>query len=328
MDVLQTQLFILRALGNCMAYHWKCYRDSVHGNLIPQSRAPGTNLTRSTSRKVNVEELKESDREFKPVHSPQRSRSAPTRPNALAIHTSANPTNSNSPLSPVNSTRKAPTFTPQQQTPQITPIFIDPPPLEEPLASFIINVMTRFFHTSSSLINPDFINHSYASFTAGQFEYQAAVPSIGGGISGAVTTSSISNFFFPSSVSGLGISSSSGSVRFDADFHVSHSETFSMNFSSVADTLPELHKAAGRVMFFLSASNWNVVYARIKTKLIYLTQGALPSVQVDARNRATSMTSTTAAQADNNQIGSPEAGDLTELRFLEWSNLNRYRLGM
>lgn len=75
------------------------------------------------------------------------------------------------------------------------------------------------------------------------------------------------------------------------------------------DVLPEIHKAAGRIMFYLSASNWPLVFSKIKARLINIVQTA----------------QTGATDAPNHDR---EIGDLTELRFIEWCNLNKIRLGM
>ncbi|KAJ3063142.1 Ras GTPase activating protein ira2, partial [Quaeritorhiza haematococci] len=47
MDVLQSQLFVLRLLGNCMAHYWKCYRESVANNVPRRNSAP--NLRKDSS---------------------------------------------------------------------------------------------------------------------------------------------------------------------------------------------------------------------------------------------------------------------------------------
>ena len=60
----------------------------------------------------------------------------------------------------------------------------------------------------------------------------------------------------------------------------------------------ELQKTAGRVLFYVSAANWNIVFTRIKARFTLFAQNA----------------------AEND-------GDLTEIKMLEWCSLNRVRLG-
>ncbi|KAJ3122925.1 Ras GTPase activating protein ira2 [Nowakowskiella sp. JEL0407] len=308
-DVLQTQLFILRVLGNCMAYNWKCHRESVTGSQPqqPAQRPVGVTgpvyITRATSSRKGLDDgaLGSSS----PRNTPQRSKSAPSsRTQKLSIHTVGKNSKAN-PLSPISA--HASTSSSSSTTSVGSPAYIDPLPLEEPLAIFIIGVIIRFFHTSSNNVNPDYINHSFATFTAGQFEYQASIPTIGSGICGAVSSTSIANFFFSNFALGANVESLS-----------------SISFASAAETLPELHKAAGRILFFLSASNWNVVHLRIKNRVSYLTQAAS---NADARARGVSISSVGSTAVDNG-IGVIDSGDLTELRFLDWCNLNKGRLSM
>ncbi|KAI9331843.1 hypothetical protein BDR26DRAFT_824234, partial [Obelidium mucronatum] len=74
---------------------------------------------------------------------------------------------------------------------------------------------------------------------------------------------------------------------------------------------PEIQKEAGKILFYLSASNWNLVLARIRQKLYSLTNSA------------------TALNADDSVLPGFTGAfglDLTELRFLEFCNLDLTRL--
>lgn len=64
------------------------------------------------------------------------------------------------------------------------------------------------------------------------------------------------------------------------------------------DLVSEIFKSAGRVIFYISASNWNVVFARIKNRIAFLS-------------------------AVND-----EWPDTSELKLLECSDLNSKRLSM
>ena len=82
-------------------------------------------------------------------------------------------------------------------------------------------------------------------------------------------------------------------------------------FPNASDVLPEIHKAAGRVMFYLSASNCPVILNKIRSRLQAISSS---SEKYDGN---------IAIGTGNNTT---EGGDLTELRFIEWCNLNRSRL--
>ncbi|KAJ3298331.1 Ras GTPase activating protein ira2 [Borealophlyctis nickersoniae] len=157
--------------------------------------------------------------------------------------------------------------------------FVDPPPLEDALAKFILNIVTRFFLTSAALINTDTINHNFSIFSApgaGHVEFGSSLPN-------------------PSELAHL----------------VSH-PSLSIKFNEHVDMTSEIHRAAGRILFYLSASNWGAVFHKIKMRLAYLAQ--LGNLMGQGNGDL--------------QTADREGGDLTELRFLEWCCLNRTRLSM
>ncbi|KAI9026450.1 hypothetical protein CLU79DRAFT_741805 [Phycomyces nitens] len=67
---------------------------------------------------------------------------------------------------------------------------------------------------------------------------------------------------------------------------------------TTSDLMKEIYKAASKVMFYLSASNWTIVFSKIKSRILYL------STTID------------------------ENPDTSEMRFLECSSLNKNRLVM
>jgi hypothetical protein len=74
------------------------------------------------------------------------------------------------------------------------------------------------------------------------------------------------------------------------------------NWSTTAtfDIINDIYKNAGRVIFYISASNWNVVFGRIKQRIAYLS----------------------APQSTD------ELSETAELKLLEVSDLNAKRLSM
>ncbi|KAK4687682.1 neurofibromin 1, partial [Tremellales sp. Uapishka_1] len=66
--------------------------------------------------------------------------------------------------------------------------------------------------------------------------------------------------------------------------------------STISSTISEVLKYTSRIVFYLSASNWTLVLARFKTRISYLTTTA------------------------------EESPDISDLRLLEWANVDRLRL--
>jgi neurofibromin 1 len=131
----------------------------------------------------------------------------------------------------------------------------DPPPLEEPLAKFILTVVGRFLQTSA----PDL------------FENTAVVA-----MNAATTTTNPTSSALDAKVETA-----------QADPSVNQTRTLLMS---------DVHKSAGRILFYVSASNWPIVFQRLKARLMFL-----------------------AGTNDEN-------ADTSDLRLLEWCNLNSKRL--
>ncbi|RIB13611.1 hypothetical protein C2G38_1974674 [Gigaspora rosea] len=99
----------------------------------------------------------------------------------------------------------------------------DPPPLEDPLAKYILSVLSRFLH--------QFVTHEDNN------------PNIPNGTSSGQPQRELT-------------SPNNPNVQFSAATH---------------DIISEIYKNAGRVIFYISASNWHVVFSRIKNRIGYLT---------------------------------------------------------
>ncbi|KAJ3188570.1 Ras GTPase activating protein ira2 [Gaertneriomyces sp. JEL0708] len=280
LDILHSQLFILRLIGDCTAYQWKCHRTSMTGDVHPANAShPESDPYHSISRAPSVLPRR--------VQSP-----APTEDAASAFPNTGGSGMPRSPtsdsfgymppphkLSYLTSATDYAAHSAGAGTMSIRPPFLDPPPLDDHLARFLLSVVTRFFYTTASAINTDAIGHGFGilSETTDQSVALSALQS-------STTFSTFASFFSPSGQ------------------------------APNSDTYFEIHKAAGRVLFFLSAANWTVVFAKIKSRIIQLSQeGAAGS---------------SSSRSEMNQTADRETGDLTELRFLEWCCSNRHRLGM
>lgn len=128
----------------------------------------------------------------------------------------------------------------------LPPVLEDPPPLDEPLAKYIVNVLMRFIHQMAAIDDKAFAH--YPSHTPG-------------------IARSEQHFLTSNSANSTGI-------------------------------IIDIYKAACRVIFYTSASNWNVIFAKVKARILYLT------------------------------TTSDEHPETADLRLLECSALNSQRLTM
>lgn len=94
----------------------------------------------------------------------------------------------------------------------------DPPALEEPLAKYIVAIMSRFMHQISYMEERENGSSSH--------------------------TTNIARTEYYTSTSVASISS---------------------------DIIVDIYKAASRVIFYVSASNWHIMFIKIKTRILYLT---------------------------------------------------------
>ncbi|KAJ3192593.1 Neurofibromin 1 [Irineochytrium annulatum] len=265
-DIVQSQLFVLRLMATCMALHWKRQRDSLSpfGERAAKRRIPSVLGSSGGGAGAN------SNISHAPVTLSPRPVKAQSSFDLTSLRGSS--------ASPALEGRNALGTPPQPNASAITaaslmgvssgpqPIFMDPPALEEHLAKQVLTAVSRYFFTSSAAINADTISHSFLS------EFTSLNP--------------------------LGLATPNSNI---AAFFMTEEATKERLFATPVaspDYMVELQRAAGRVLFFLSSSNWFIVFNRIKAKLQMLGQRG----------------------------GDENALDLTELRFIEWSNFDRSRL--
>ncbi|KAI8801315.1 hypothetical protein BJ742DRAFT_685193 [Cladochytrium replicatum] len=297
--VHQSQLFVLRLMGNCMAYFWKCYRENVLKGITGENAS--ATLGRNTLgklgnecsvsiAKVNLQKL--SVQQGPLTGSPQSA--VPGNFPPPVGSTAAPPTSSQQAFSAAAAAQF------YVQNPNVRPM-IDPPPLDENLSKFILSLLLRCFFTSSQLVNPDTINHSFA----------LCPPSTTlGNMGGSMDRNGGRNLYATTSNIGAGSNA--------ADLPPNSPVTF----GSPLEAHTAIQVAAGRILFFLSASNWNVVYSHLRKRFIYLAQ--IGNNPVAAAAAAAAMGGIEEYTPAVNM--SAETGDLTEFRMLEWCNLNRQRL--
>ncbi|KAJ3097067.1 Ras GTPase activating protein ira2 [Phlyctochytrium planicorne] len=320
-DMVQSQLFILRLLACCKAHYWHMYNltlnpyldalestsrslrlpSFVNPNGPPSPPSVVHNAVTSPYTTNSQQGIVISPRAVRPGQQHQslpEGISPPESPNlnsrmqtnspafadqpptfdmapvmgrTASIRAAASMANSPPSLSGT-ATSGRPQNSPEANPSQQLPTLHDPPPLDETLAKYILAAISRFFHTSAASINADTISHSLSTeFTA---------------------------------FNTLGLSTPNSNI---AAYFLGTDYTKGLfSPASNATFLVELQRAAGRILFFLTSSNWFTVFGKIKQKLQILSVKG-------------------SKEMDEAGLGSTE---LTELRFLEWSNLNRGRLGM
>ncbi|WVW79391.1 hypothetical protein I302_101360 [Kwoniella bestiolae CBS 10118] len=173
---------------------------------------------------------------------------------------------------------------PQGELPRCWP---DPYPFDEVLARYILGIMliyTRLVSSDSGI-------------------YERASPAPTKDSKGLGTSSSTSS---TRSISSNCITYTLGTKFIQQHSYPSSSSTtshepikpkpLSSQCSTPIATITQMTKYTPRIIFYLSASNWNLVLSRIKSKIGYL------------------------------QTTIEESPDVTEIRLLEWANLDRTRL--
>ncbi|KAF9977447.1 Ras GTPase activating protein ira2, partial [Modicella reniformis] len=178
-DVMQSQLFVLRILSQCMEAHWKAYRDQLTQHLREQTEQESEEMARES----------------------------------VANTGSTLDSNTVSAISAVAQARHS-----------------DPPPLDDPLAKYVLSVLTRFLHDVPTAEDPDARSDS-------------------------MTTSG-------------GSSSRRRTTETDTTLVASSLNTANLQEAEISN---EIYKTAGRVLFYISASNWPIVFARLKARIQHLT---------------------------------------------------------
>ncbi|KAG0047826.1 Ras GTPase activating protein ira2 [Gryganskiella cystojenkinii] len=192
---MQSQLFVLRILSQCMEAHWKAYRDQL------------------------TQHLRETD------HGSENE-------STLRDGASINGSMTDMVVSSIAAAASA------RQS--------DPPPLEDALAKYVLSVLSRFLNEGTH--DGD----------------QAALAE-------STPTPNTNNNNNSSSSSNVGSSSNtSNKKKTDTD---SAPIASSQSNTTVQDPelSNEIYKTAGRILFYISASNWPIVFARLKARIQHLS---------------------------------------------------------
>ncbi|KAI9597754.1 hypothetical protein BDF19DRAFT_434347 [Syncephalis fuscata] len=299
-DILQSQLLILKVLGACMSHHWRCHRDTQRERNRATNNGCDNNpmSPHSASSAQSFRKRSESDVTMHPTSMPKSESSSSinnfdTISHGSHTHSTRSYTMAGTEapvgLDAFESTRVA---TSRQSLEAIAAqahsTYEDPPALEEPLAKYIFHVVASFLQNTS----PDVYDAHAAAGGAALAAAMVDSPDVYG-----------KSTHHPASLSSAGVgggvtsptATSHGAAGTGRDFLTS---TYAALADAPADLAYEIHRAAGRVLFYVSASNWPVVFARLKARIAVLAQT------------------------------SDENADTGEVRLLEWCNLNSRRLSM
>lgn len=246
LDVLQSQLFILRLLSACMQHHWKSYKE-----ISKQRLAEGATVALSAEAEAAAAATGAIGSESEFLQTP------------IVTTTTTTTTTTSSSSSPINNTKTRRRRSAKQEEeeeedePDVdrhspddalhSSKMIDPPPLDEALVTFILTLVGRFLN-QTHLIEETSDRHTST----------------------------------PSDYDTLLVANSS-------EMNLDH---------KTLEMVMEIYRTAGRVLYYVSASNWSTYYAKIKNAVHIL--GAMGG--------------------DGSEMNPPE------IRLLEFSCLTRQRL--
>lgn len=180
--------------------------------------------------------------------------------------------------------QKAGTSTPQST--EIPRFWPDPTPLDDSSARTLLSVLVTYLRFVSNETSPHSGTASPAPRRDGRGQ-SSAIVSWGHGGTHLPAFSALSTSFFKSHIH----------QRQERKPRIHDTEQLDCtNMSNILDSVSQSTHYLGQIIFYLSSSNWNLVFSRIRSRLAYLTTTI------------------------------EDTPDLIELRLLQWSNLNRIRL--
>jgi len=196
---------------------------------------------------------------------------------------------------------------------------IQPPPREiEPplefdynLAKYVLNVVIRYFQTSATQIVTDNISHNIF-----YLQNNLDNPSIASFIPEFKPINDLKDII-------------SNIISFPVD-SANYYDNYSIPY---LDVFREIQRYAGKIIFYLSASNWVPILQRIKSRLVYLTANSNSDMKPNTAAfgdllavNSNDMITINAPNQNASQGSEANSTDLSELRLLEWLCLNRNRL--
>ncbi|KAJ3130814.1 hypothetical protein HK100_007431 [Physocladia obscura] len=295
-----SQLLVLRLMANCLAYYWRLYRDThpLEGadggvnNGLGGDSGGNSGLNSNTGLGGFVGGANSPSLLSSPSPSISFSASGSSASFVGAGLPLASALNSALPLpSALNSTlSSAAALThPSPALPNLS----DPPALDESLANYLLNTVSQLLQTSSLDINVDSISHPDFLRSMGFHDDKQTSP---------VQLKLASFFTAPSS-----------SYLPNPSLFVAPAQS---------EIYLELQKETGKIIFYLSASNWPLVINRLRAKIYSLTSFS-SATQSSFQNITAAAPAASASPYD---LSDNANFDLSELRYLEFLNLNVQRL--
>ncbi|OZJ03142.1 hypothetical protein BZG36_04650, partial [Bifiguratus adelaidae] len=132
---------------------------------------------------------------------------------------------------------------------------VDPPPLDDSLARYIVNILIRFLHQMA-------MQDADHSFTGSGSTLSSRENLLRQGIADLAAGSIFTMFSSYAPV--LTRPSPHSSYSFHHQTHPSSSRAYQ-------ELMQEICRATAGILFVISASNWNVIFLKLKTKLAYLS---------------------------------------------------------
>ncbi|KAJ3124569.1 Ras GTPase activating protein ira2 [Physocladia obscura] len=335
---LQSQLFVLRLMANCLAYYWRLYRDT-HPPSNPSLLSMSLSLSTPTPTPTTTPTPTSAPETASPAHQNPSSTSNTNTPQTQSATNESNPTSGGNGTTGANSapdtngtngteaanvsntngtaTDGTPTLTTTNNSTgsshshyrvPASPPLSDPPALDEPLANYLLNIVSLLLVTSSADINVDTISHPDFLRSMGFHDDRQTSPIQPK--QHAFFTAASPNLYLPNP-------------------HLFVVPT------AAPEIYLELQKEAGKIIFYLSASNWSLVINRLRSKIYSFTaapsSSSFSNQQQQQQHQQQYQSVNPAAAAvsgigDANNYNDNGIFDLTELRYLEFLNLNLSRL--
>jgi hypothetical protein len=300
-EVLESQLLILKVLGASMSHHWRRHRDA--------SRGKSGSLSSSSSRLSTPQ-----PRSHTPPH--LRSGSDVALPTSTSLSASSSMPSMSGNLRSSGSLGRHPgasMFTgaasgleaydvppsygyrsnTEMAAAQAHSACEDPPALDGPMAKHILRITMHFLHITSHIMNENYASPNGAALAAAMIDSGTSYDRPGAtglGSRSLAMLENASNMFNAMRSNIPYVAGGSG-----GNTHLSASNVL---VNAPSELVYEIHRAAGRILFYISASNWDIVFGQIKESLSRLGQAT------------------------------DDSAEMTEIRLLEWCNLNAKRLSM
>ncbi|EGF81694.1 hypothetical protein BATDEDRAFT_34519 [Batrachochytrium dendrobatidis JAM81] len=285
----QSQLIILKIIANCLARSWSLHRQNTAKKSQPSSSVTSIpNMIALGHDKLRYTESSQSTEMLEFNRSPLLRSKLSVRNTG---NSNANP--SFSQFSSMGSTSHlaSPQYLEGKST---VDNLVDPPRFDEPTAILLLDQALRFYQTPMANINLDTYSHSSVSANS-QFSNMESSFEKFGNIS-----------------SRIGLSSFFKSLPLRMSDEVVIQSLLSLQSLDAESIEFELERTAALVIYYLSASNWGIILARLKSKI--------SSFYSNPSGAGGMMSHMSGSKGDTGDI------NLADLRMLECCNLDINRL--